>query len=209
MTDIDYRSAREELRAAELALMQQREAVAQMRRDLPPGPAVPDYEFDTEAGVVRLSELFTSPERPLVLYHFMLGKRQAVECPMCSMWTDGWAAVTDHLRQSIDFAVVTAASVEDTTAMVERRGWESLRWLSARNSSFKLDIGGEDAEGNQVPFLSVYELVDGVPHLSYSGGAHIDGDHWRGVDLLSPVWNFLDLTRRGREDWMPSLSYNG
>ena len=27
--------------------------------------------------------------------------------------------------------------------------------------------------------------------------------HWRGMDLLSPVWNFLDLTPEGRGDWMP------
>ena len=29
----------------------------------------------------------------------------------------------------------------------------------------------------------------------------------RGIDLLSPVWHLLDLTRRGRGDWYPALSY--
>jgi predicted dithiol-disulfide oxidoreductase (DUF899 family) len=28
-------------------------------------------------------------------------------------------------------------------------------------------------------------------------------DEYRGLDLLSPVWNLLDLTRAGRGDWMP------
>jgi len=201
----DYDQARDELRDAELALMLQREEVARLRRELPMGPAIDDYAFDSSDGPVHLSELFTDPDRPLVLYHFMLGKRQDAACPMCSMWTDGWAAVTPHLRGNLDFAVVTAAPIDETLVLAEKRGWTSLRWLSAADSTFKLDVGGEDPDGNQMPFLSVYELRDGVPHLTYSGGAHIDGDHWRGVDLLSPVWHFLDLTRQGRGEWMPSL----
>ena len=55
--------------------MRQREAVAEQRRNLPVGPAVDDYVFeegpanlaDGDAPVrnVRLSELFTAPDRPL------------------------------------------------------------------------------------------------------------------------------------------------
>jgi predicted dithiol-disulfide oxidoreductase (DUF899 family) len=29
----------------------------------------------------------------------------------------------------------------------------------------------------------------------------------RGIDLLSPVWHFLDLTPAGRGDWYPDLTY--
>lgn len=206
MTDHD--EARNELRAAELALMQQREDVAAMRRALPPGPVTEDYEFDGPDGPVRLTELFTDPSKPLVLYHFMYGKQQSAPCPMCSMWTDGWNAVAHHLAQNIDLALVTAASYSDSAAMAAERGWGELRWVGAPTSSFKLDIGGEDEAGNQWPFLSVWELDDGQPRLTYSGGAHIEGDHWRGVDLLSPVWHFLDLTRPGRGDWNPSLTYS-
>ena len=31
---------------------------------------------------------------------------------------------------------------------------------------------------------------------------------FRGIDLLSPVWNLLDLTPEGRGDWEPSLAYD-
>ncbi len=41
----EYDKKREDLRRAEIDLMQQRERVAQMRRELPLGAAVPDYEF--------------------------------------------------------------------------------------------------------------------------------------------------------------------
>jgi hypothetical protein len=29
----------------------------------------------------------------------------------------------------------------------------------------------------------------------------------RGIDLLAPVWNFMDLTPQGRREWYPSLAY--
>ena len=203
----DYTTAREELRAAELALMHQREAVAEARRKLPPGPIVDDYVFASADGDVRLTELFTAADRPLVLYHFMLGRSLDDPCPMCAMWTDGWAAVADHLAQTVDFAIVSSAPVDKTMEVARARRWDALRWVSASDNTFKTDLGGEDAEGGLWPFVSVYELDDGQPRLTYSGGAHIQDEHWRGVDLLSPVWHLLDLTRPGRGDWMPSLSY--
>src|ERR1700722_18884791 len=77
----EYLARREELRLAEIELMRQRERVAALRRHLPPGAAIEDYPFeegprDLNAGAapvrrVRLSELFTRPNRSLVIYHFM------------------------------------------------------------------------------------------------------------------------------------------
>jgi len=202
----DYEAARAELRAAELALMQQREAVAAMRRELPPGPVVDDYEFVGADGPVRLSEL-GSGDRPLVLYHFMFGMGYDDPCPMCSMWADGWAGIADHAAQNVDFVLVSSAPYEETAALAAERGWDGMRWISATGTGFKSDIGGETPDGHLLPFISVYEQSADGPRLTYSGGAHIEGDHWRGVDLLSPVWHLLDLTRPGRADWMPSLSY--
>ena len=212
----DYYGAREELRSAELNLMQQREQVAELRRKLPPGPVVDDYVFqegpsnlsqDGPIVDVRLSELCSAPGRPLVLYHFMFGKMQEHACPTCSMWADGWEGAIRHVADNVDFAVVAAAPIHEWRALARERGWTNLRLLSAAGSSFKLDLGGEDEAGYQSPFLSVYERDGEAVRLSYSGGAHIEGEHWRGVDLLSPVWHILDLTRKGREDWMPNLDY--
>ena len=206
---VDHAAARTELRAAELALMQQRESVAAMRRDLPPGPIVDDYEFGSSNGPVRLSELFGAADRPLVLYHFMFGAKQTSPCPMCSMWADGWNAVEHHLAENLDLALVTAATVDDNERLAVEHGWTQLRWLSAVGTTFKTDFGSQDGDGNQQPFVTVFELDAGAPRLTYSGGAHIDGDHWRGIDLLSPVWHFLDLTHTGRGVWMPRLGATG
>ena len=201
----DYDAAREELRQAELALMQQREEVAALRRRLPPGPEVDNYVFGSAEGDVNLVDLFT--DRPLVLYHFMFGGKQESPCPMCSMWADGWNAVERHVDQKLDLALVTNGSVDENAKLAQDRGWTNLRWLSAAGTSFKADFGSQDGDGNQWPFFTLFELDGDTPQLSYSGGAHITGEHWRGVDLLSPVWHFLDMTRQGRGDWMPSLEY--
>src|SRR5262245_5496174 len=82
----EYLSRREELRLAEIELRNQRERVAEMRRNLPKGPAVQDYVFeevpakldagDSPIRTVRLSQLFSGPNRSVVLYQFMYGKKQ-------------------------------------------------------------------------------------------------------------------------------------
>src|SRR5215470_19573670 len=80
----EYLAKREELRLAEIELMRQRERVAELRRQLPQGAPIPDYQFeegprdlnagDTPVRSVRLSELFTKSNRSLIIYHLMYGK---------------------------------------------------------------------------------------------------------------------------------------
>ncbi len=106
-----YRRQREELRVAELDLIDHVERVAALRRKLPTDTVVDDYESaDVASGDrVRFSELFSAPDRALVLYHFMCGKAQTEPCPLCTMWIDGYNAAAPHLTQNVDFAVVAAA----------------------------------------------------------------------------------------------------
>src|SRR6187401_1567558 len=94
----EYLSKREELRLAEIELMRQRERVAELRRGLPEGAAIQDYVFqegpsNLDAGTpirtVRLNELLSTPDRSLVVYHFMFGKKNTTPCPMCTLFIDG------------------------------------------------------------------------------------------------------------------------
>ena len=70
-----------------------------------------------------------------------------------------------------------------------------MHWLGAADNSVKLDLDSADADENQWLLITVFERDPKGVRLSYSGGAHISGDHWRGVELLSPVWDRLELTR--------------
>ncbi|MFB6776784.1 DUF899 family protein [Streptomyces sp. NPDC056352] len=215
----EYVTAREELRHAEIELMRHRERVADLRRRLPPGPVVDDYVFeegpaDLHAGdaptrSVRLSELFTRPGRDLVIYQFMYGKQQTQPCPMCTMWIDGFNGIAPHVAQNVDFAVVAAAELPVLRAHARIRQWTNLRLLSAGASTFKYDLGSEDAEGNQDSTVSVFTRdSNGSVHHFYSVHPRMSDDiDQRGIDLLSPVWHVLDLTPQGRDDWFPALSY--
>ena len=215
----EYLAAREDLRLAELDLMRHRERVAAQRRGLPAGPVVDDYEFvegpsDLDAGdapvrTVRLSQLFSAPDRALVVYHFMYGKRQTSACPMCTMWIDGFNGVAHHIAQNLDFVVAAAADPSTLRSHGRARGWKNLRLLSCVDNQFKADLGSEDDDGNQDSALSVFTREpDGKVRHLYTVKPRMDDDlDQRGIDLLCPTWHFLDLIPHGRDDWYAELSY--
>src|ERR1041384_5021037 len=115
----EYLVKREEVRLAEIDLMRARERVAELRRALPKGAELQDYEFlegpaslsegDEPITKVRLTELFTAPDRSLVIYHFMFGKKQTSACPMCTAWIDCFNGIAHHVAQNLDLAIVAAA----------------------------------------------------------------------------------------------------
>ena len=240
----EYLAKREEVRQAEIELMRARERVAELRRALPKGATVKDYEFldctpyalphsrataptdalphsrataesaslaegDEPVTKVHLSELFTAPDRALVIYHLMLGKKQTNACPMCTAWIDGYNGVAPHLAQNVDFAIVAAADPATLRAHARNRGWDRLRLLSAGDSTFKFDLGSEDKEGNQDSQISVFTKEnDGTLRHFYSGHPWLDPEiKERGIDEMSPIWNVLDLTPPGRGKFYTSLYY--
>jgi len=213
-----YRKLREELREAEIALKLQREAVAELRRRLPlDTPVEVEHRFregpkDLAAGDaplrdLNLAGLFRDPAKPLVLVHFMYGKKQSEPCPMCTMWADGYDGALPHLQQHVNFAVCIAGELAPFRAYARERGWRNLRVVQSQDG-FKRELGFEADDGVQMPGVSVFTLGgDGRPRHFYSGGALQAEGQFRGMDLLSPVWNFLDLTPAGRGDWFPQRRY--
>ena len=215
----EYLSKREELRLVEIDLRNTRERVAALRRELPKGATIQDYEFlegptsldggDEPVRKVRLSELFSAPDRSLVIYHFMFGKKQTNPCPMCTAWIDGYNGVAHHLAQNVDLAIVAAADPSTLRAYARERGWDKLRLLSAGESTFKYDLGSEDAPGHQDSTISVFtrDSDDTLRHF-YSGHPWLAEDiKERGIDEMTPIWNLLDLTPQGRGKFYASLDY--
>lgn len=215
----EYLAKREEIRLAEIELLKARERVAELRRELPEGAIVEDYEFvegpaslddgDAPARKVRLSELFSAPDRSLVIYHLMYGKKQTKPCPMCTSWLDSFNGIAHHLAQNVDFAVVAAADLPALRAHARVRGWEKLRLLSAGESSFKYDLGSEDSDGGQDSTISVFTRdKEGTLRHFYSVHPWIDENiRERGIDEWNPIWNVLDMTPQGRGSWYASLDY--
>jgi predicted dithiol-disulfide oxidoreductase (DUF899 family) len=207
-----YRAARDALLKAETELRAQIEAVAALRRGLPVGGEVPeDYEFHSERGPVRMSQLFRRGST-LVAYSFMYGPKMAKACPSCTSILDSLDGAAVHLAQVVDFVVIAKSPIARIVEHAGARGWTRLRLLSSERNTFNRDYGAETAEGAQMPMLNVFRKESGkVRHFWGSELLYAPrepGQDPRHVDLAWPLWNLLDLTPQGRgSDFYPKLEY--
>ena len=209
-----YRRAREDLLRAELDLREQTEAVAEQRRRLPLGGAVPqDYEFqewDTRTGApraVRLSELFDGDKDTLFLYSFMFrpgpdGDPLGSPCPACTSIIDAVSGQSRHLTQHVNLAVAAKVPIEHLRAHAYSRGWADIRMLSCAGTSYNSDYKAEGPDGSQWPIATVFERSDGGIHHRWSSelfyAQAAPGQNARHVDFMWPLWNILDTTPGGR-----------
>ncbi len=217
----DYRVARNRLLQQEIELRRMTEAVAEARRQLPPGGIVTqDYVFQ-QAGPggtpteIRFSELFVPDKDTLVIYNFMFPRALDDDgpCPHCTAILDALDGAAQHITQRVNFAVVAKAPVSRLLVHAQVRGWRRLRLLSSANNTYNHDYFGEDAAGAQRPMLNVFRREgDVIRH--FWGSELLDapvgpGEEARHVDPIIPMWNLFDFTPEGRgTDWMPELSYS-
>jgi predicted dithiol-disulfide oxidoreductase (DUF899 family) len=234
----DYRRARLRLLEEEIALRRTMESVAAARRALPPGGEVPeDYAFDGldqagHPGKVRLSELFTGKSGSLIVYHFMFPRhvtdnrpqpatgslrdlpKTEGPCPSCVALLDQLDPVVPHLQAAgINLAAVAKAPLDRVVGFARDRGWKHLRVLSALGNTFKRDYGGEGADGQQMPMLSVLQRgSDGRTRHFWSSEllyAPADpGQDPRHVGTIEPLFNLMDFTPGGRPQWEEQLEYS-
>jgi predicted dithiol-disulfide oxidoreductase (DUF899 family) len=201
--DEAYRRSRDRLRAAEIELRDRIDAVAAMRRELPPGPVVPGYTFIENGSSVRLSQLFAVGKPYLILYHLMYWAADDSFCPSCSMWIDGFNAVAPHVTQRTNFVVASRAPSSRLREWAAHREWNRLRLLSDEGPAFARDIDAEDADGKPDSTIVVFAKDgDRVRHV-YTAHPMLEG-RGQGIDLLTPAYALLDLTPSGRGDWDPS-----
>ena len=203
----EYRSARDELLQAEIALRRQEEAVAAQRRALPPGGEVTeDYVFDGVDGPVRLSELFGDKDT-LYLYNFMYrpgekGLALEVPCPSCTSIIDAVDGVARHLMHTVAFAVVAKVPIERFRAWGDERGWRFAPLFSSATNTFNGDYLAEDENEMQKPVASVFTKHGGMIRHFWSSELMAapteEGQHPRHVDYMWPFWKMFDSTPAGR-----------
>jgi predicted dithiol-disulfide oxidoreductase (DUF899 family) len=88
---------------------------------------------------------------------------------------------------------------------IQRRGSPSPPNHEFRDSSPKLESGNCERWGRERNWHAL-RLVSSQG--SGSAPAQMtDEIKTRGIDLLSPVWNLLDITPDGRGQWDPKLTY--
>jgi len=220
-----YRQKRDELLKAEIELRRHEEAVAALRRTLPPGGVAPrDYAFEewntrkNEARSVRLSELFADGQDTLFLYSnmFIPGKQGLpVEegCPSCTSIIDAIDGAVPHMSQQINFAVVAKAPIKQFREHAQARGWSHVRLLSSARNTYNRDYHAESPEGEQLPLATVFVRRSGKIHHTWSSELFFvpgePGQDMRHVDFMWPLWLILDRTPDGRGmNWHPELEYS-
>jgi predicted dithiol-disulfide oxidoreductase (DUF899 family) len=208
----EYRAARTALLAEEIELRRHIERVAALRRQLPPGGAIPeDYLFQGLRGPVRFSELFGTHDT-LVTYNFMYGPQRSRPCPMCTSLLGAFEGGVADIQQRVAFAVLATSPVERLLEFARERGWRHLPFYSSAGTTFNRDYAGETADSGDHPALNVFRRTGTVIRHFWGGemgGASADpGQDPRGAPDLAPLWNVLDMTPGGRDPkWYPKLDY--
>ena len=232
----EYRAARDRLLEREIELRRAMEAVAALRRELPPGgPVETDYVFagegaDGAPADVRLSELFEPGKDSLAIYSFMFPRDAGDQtpgppdgdtarlplaegpCPSCTALLDQLDGAAEHARQHLNFVVVAKAPLPRVLTFARERGWRRLRLLSSAGNTYNADYLAETSDGAQMPMLTVFRRDGDVIRHFWSSellyAPSDPGEEPRHVGTLEPLWNLLDLTPEGRPaDWHERFSY--
>ncbi|HXE62698.1 MAG TPA: DUF899 family protein [Bryobacteraceae bacterium] len=206
----DYRAARNALLAEEIELRRHLERVAEQRRALPPGGAIPkDFEFSGASGSVSLSSLFGDKDT-LMVYSMMFGPKRAAACPSCTSFLTSWNGAAVNLRERVAMAVTARSPIERLLEFQKQRNLMNLRFFSDTSGEYtRAYVNAEDAD---VPGFSVFTRRGGVVRHFYSGemsGEMSDpGQDPRGAPDADLLWQMLDYTPEGRgADWYPKLDY--
>jgi predicted dithiol-disulfide oxidoreductase (DUF899 family) len=233
----EYRSARDLLLAKEIELRNLTEEVAAARRNLPPGGEIPeDYVFDglganAAPAKIKLSELFAEGLDSLVIYNFMFPRHPTDDrpgpdqgllaqipleqgpCPSCVALLDQLDGAAKHLAPQLTFVVVAKTPLDRLLAFGKDRGWRHLRLLSSATNTFKRDYQAEDADGSQMPMLTVFSRKEGKIRHFWSSEllyAPVEpGQDPRHTGTIEPLWNMFDFTAEGRPaNWNEQLHYD-
>jgi len=211
-TSPEYIKARQDLLDAEWALSNQVEKVAEMRRHLPQGAVMKEYVFDGHDGNKTSLADLAADGRSVVVYHLMFSEKDEQPCSMCSMFVDSQNGVGKHLAQLVNYVVIAKAPIEKIEEYANKRGWKNIKFLSTGDNTFNKDMHVEypkwAPDSYTLPGISVFRKDDkgNVRHV-YSQSAHFDPKTERGLDMLSPLYNVLDLVPEGRGDFYASNDY--
>jgi predicted dithiol-disulfide oxidoreductase (DUF899 family) len=227
----EYRRARAELLADEIALRRQIEAVAAKRRALPPGGTVPeDYAFERIGAFqrpepVKLSGLFGAFPS-VILYSFMFGSERDTPCPGCTHMLDAIDGSARHVGQCAPLYIVAKSPIARLETWAKERRWPHLTFLSDADGRYSADYfgdtrkltGAKRAERGMKAGEDWDETIFNVFHRDDGGIRHVwasemsyapedPGQHHRAGDLVDPLWGLLDMTPEGRGTFFPSLNY--
>ena len=133
-------------------------------------------------------------------------------CKSCSFWADGFNGIVARLAQrDTAFVAVSRAPLDKLDATKRRMGW-TFPWVSSGEGDFNTDFDVSFRDADLAAGTATYNYApkqgpmkdlpgvsafvrdeDGAVYHTYSCFA-------RGLDILNPAYNLLDLTGLGRQE---------
>jgi predicted dithiol-disulfide oxidoreductase (DUF899 family) len=224
-----YRAARNALLDEKIALRRRIEAVAALRRALPPGGEIAeDYVFERIGAhqrpeTVKLSGLF-GDKPSIILYSFMFGPDRDVPCPGCTHMLDSVDGGARYIDDRAPLYIVAKSPIARLVEWARLRGWHHLSFLSDVTTRYSADYFGDtrkfppamrvernlnDGEEWDETIFNVFRKDgDTVRHHWGSEMAFAPSDpgqHHRAGDLVDSLWGLLDMTPEGRGDYFPTV----
>ena len=205
----EWVAARKEFLRKEKEFTQLRDDLSRQRRELPWEKVEKQYVFEGAHGKETLGDLFGGRSQ-LIIYHFMFGPGWKEGCPSCSFLADTFDGARVHMAQrDTTLAVVSRATLPEIQAFQKRMGW-TFKWVSSFGSDFNYDYqvtAPKDEKGQtyynyaKVDFPSEERPGASVFYRDQTGEIfHTYSTYARGLDILLPAYNFIDLTPKGRDE---------
>jgi len=214
VSQAEWLKVRKELLQKEKEFTRLRDEISARRRQLPWVKVEKTYLFEGPDGAIKLIDLFNGRTQ-LFIYHFMLGPGWKEGCPSCSYLADTFDAVNIHMpHRDTAFAAISRATWPEIEAFKKRMQWR-FPWFSSFgtdfNQDFRVSFTKEEMQSGEpiynfgtIPFPS--EEAPGASTFIRRGHDvfHTYSTYSRGLDILIPTYNFLDMTAKGRdEDSLP------
>jgi predicted dithiol-disulfide oxidoreductase (DUF899 family) len=187
-----------------------RDELSRQRRELPWEVVEKPYVFEGAKGEETLADLFGGRSQ-LMIYHFMFGPGWKEGCQSCSLIADHFDGMAIHLAsRDVTLVVVSRAPWAEIQAFQKRMGWK-FKWVSSFGSEFNYDYQVSFTKDQTVAGDVYYNYgmtqfpSDEAPGLSvfYKEGSslfHTYSTYARGMDILLGVYNFLDMSPKGRDE---------
>ena len=206
----EWLAARKQLLAKEKEFTRQRDELSRQRREMPWEKVEKNYVFEGANGTETLADLFDGRSQ-LAVYHFMFGPGWKEGCPSCSFLADSFDGAAIHMAQrDTTLVAVSRATLPEIDAFKQRMGWK-FKWVSSFGSDFNYDyqvsVGNGEKTSNAVYYN--YTLTQ-FPSEERPGASiffkrgeeifHTYSTYARGLDILLPTYNWLDLTAKGRDE---------
>jgi len=206
----EWLAARKQLLAKEKEFTRLRDDLSRQRREMPWEKVEKQYVFEGAKGKETLADLFEGRSQ-LLVYHFMFGPGWEQGCPSCSFLGDSFDGITIHIAQrDTSFVAISRATLPEIEAFKKRMGWK-FNWVSSNGNDFnydyKVSFSKEDISSGKpvynyetIPFpseegpgASAFIKKDGQIYHTYS-------TYSRGLDILLPMYNWIDMTAKGRDE---------